>query len=151
MMTRDTAELYGLRDRGRIAPGYRADINIIDYDRLDLLLPYMVWDLPTGARRVMQRASGYVATFVAGIRTIAKDEATGALPGRLIRGTSAAISIDKANWGLNLDDCDLSLNHIIGCSARLIPWSRNPVAALGAHTESLLVLVKGLQFQKHTH
>ena len=107
MMTRDTAELYGLRDRGRIAPGYRADINIIDYDRLDLLLPYMVWDLPTGARRVMQRASGYVATFVAGIRTIAKDEATGALPGRLIRGTSAAISIDKANGGLNLDDCDL--------------------------------------------
>ncbi len=85
MLTRDTAELYGLNDRGRIAPGYRADFNLIDYDRLELLLPHMVWDLPTGARRVMQRAKGYVATFVAGVQTIANDEATGALPGRLIR------------------------------------------------------------------
>ena len=86
MMTRDTAELYGLKDRGRIAPGYRADLNLIDYDRLELLLPHMVWDLPTGARRIMQRAKGYVATFVAGEQTIADDEATGALPGRLVRG-----------------------------------------------------------------
>ncbi|TVV76768.1 N-acyl-D-amino-acid deacylase family protein [Sphingomonas solaris] len=86
MMTRDTAELYGLCDRGRIAPGYRADLNLIDYERLELLLPHMVWDLPTGARRIMQRARGYVATFVAGERTIADDEATGALPGRLVRG-----------------------------------------------------------------
>jgi N-acyl-D-amino-acid deacylase len=89
MMTRDTAELYGLHDRGRIAPGYRADVNLIDYDRLELLLPTMVRDLPTGARRIMQRAKGYVATYVAGIRTIADDEATGALPGRLIRGGKA--------------------------------------------------------------
>lgn len=86
MITRDTAELYGLGDRGRIAPGYRSDINLIDYDRLELLLPHMVWDLPTGARRIMQRAKGYVATFVAGVQTVANDEATGALPGRLIRG-----------------------------------------------------------------
>jgi N-acyl-D-amino-acid deacylase len=86
MITRDTAELYGMRDRGRIAPGYRADINLIDYGKLTLLLPHMIWDLPTGARRVMQRAKGYVATFVAGEQTIANDEATGALPGRLVRG-----------------------------------------------------------------
>ncbi len=86
MMTHETAELYGLRDRGRIAPGYRADLNLIDYKRLELLMPHMVWDLPTGARRIMQRAKGYVATFVAGEQTIANDEATGALPGRLVRG-----------------------------------------------------------------
>lgn len=86
MMSRDTAELYGLNDRGRIAPGYRADLNLIDFERLQLLLPQMVWDLPTGARRMMQRAEGYVATFVAGEQTISNDEATGALPGRLVRG-----------------------------------------------------------------
>ncbi len=90
MMSRDTAEVYGLRDRGRIAPGYRADINIIDYNALELLLPEMVRDLPTGAQRIMQRASGYVATFVGGVRTIARDRATGALPGRLIRGAQLA-------------------------------------------------------------
>ena len=91
-LTRDTADVYGLGDRGRIAPGYRADINLIDYEELDLLLPEMVWDLPAGARRIMQRAKGYVATFVAGVQTIAKDERTGNLPGRLIRGTKRARS-----------------------------------------------------------
>jgi N-acyl-D-aspartate/D-glutamate deacylase len=89
-MSRDTAEVYGLLDRGRIAPGYRADLNVIDYEDLDLLLPETVYDLPTGARRIMQRAKGYVATFVAGERTIARDQLTGALPGRLIRGAQPA-------------------------------------------------------------
>jgi len=89
MITRDTADLYGLGDRGRLQPGYRADINLVDYARLELLLPHMVWDLPTGARRIMQRAKGYVATFVAGEQTIANDQATGALPGRLIRGAKS--------------------------------------------------------------
>jgi N-acyl-D-amino-acid deacylase len=96
MITRETAELYGLRDRGRIVPGYRADFNLIDYDALELLLPHMVWDLPTGARRVMQRAKGYVATFVAGVQTIAYDEATGAFPGRLIRGAQMAKKYTRA-------------------------------------------------------
>ena len=86
-LSRDTAEIYGLLDRGRIAAGYRADINLIDYDNLDVLLPEMVWDLPTGARRIMQRANGFVATFVAGKQTIDHDELTGILPGRLVRGT----------------------------------------------------------------
>ena len=93
MITRDTAELYGLHDRGRIAPGYRADINVIDQDRLNLLLPEIVFDLPTGARRLMQRAQGYVATFVAGEQTIDNDSATGALPGRLIRGPQMAQAV----------------------------------------------------------
>jgi N-acyl-D-aspartate/D-glutamate deacylase len=89
-MSRDPAEVYGLGDRGRVAPGYRADLNVIDYGGLDVLLPEMVYDLPTGARRVMQRARGYVATFVAGERTIANDALTGARPGRLIRGARSA-------------------------------------------------------------
>ena len=90
MMTSSTAELYGLHDRGRIAPGYRADLNIIDYDALELLMPEMVWDLPTGAKRIMQRAKGYVATFVGGVQTIADDKLTGKLPGTLLRGTRPA-------------------------------------------------------------
>lgn len=91
-MTRDTAEAYGLNDRGRIAPGYRADINVIDYDNLAMALPEMAWDLPTGARRVVQRAKGYVATFVAGVRTVENDRLTGALPGRLLRGARSSPS-----------------------------------------------------------
>ena len=57
---------------------------------LELLLPEMVWDLPTGARRIMQRAKGYVATFAGGVQTIANDRLTGALPGRLLRGARPA-------------------------------------------------------------
>jgi N-acyl-D-aspartate/D-glutamate deacylase len=89
-LTRDNAEIYGLNDRGRIAPGYRADLNVIDFENLQLLLPEVVFDLPAGARRIVQRAKGYVATFVAGERTIADDQATGARPGRLLRGPSPA-------------------------------------------------------------
>jgi N-acyl-D-aspartate/D-glutamate deacylase len=90
LMSRDTAEIYGLRDRGRLALGYRADLNLIAYDDLDLTLPEIVNDLPTGAKRLMQRARGYVATYVAGVRTIDHDQATGARPGRLIRGARQA-------------------------------------------------------------
>ncbi len=85
-MSSDNADLYGLHDRGRIAPGYRADINVIDLDRLKLEVPEMVYDLPAGGRRVMQRAKGYDAVIVNGEITIRHDTATGALPGRLIRG-----------------------------------------------------------------
>jgi len=84
--TRQTAELYGLGDRGLLAPGMRADINIIDYDALTFGKPRMVWDLPGGAPRLVQRAQGYRHTFVAGVETVADDEFTGALPGRLVRG-----------------------------------------------------------------
>lgn len=84
--TRQTAELYGLRDRGLIAPGLRADLNVIDYDRLTFGPPRMAYDLPAGARRLVQKADGYVATFVNGIQTVDHDAFTGELPGRLVRG-----------------------------------------------------------------
>jgi N-acyl-D-amino-acid deacylase len=84
--TRQTAELYGLGDRGLLAPGLRADVNVIDFDGLSFTPPRMVHDLPGGARRLVQKAHGYVATFVAGTRTVDHDEFTGELPGRLVRG-----------------------------------------------------------------
>ena len=84
--TRQTAELYGLGDRGLLAPGMRADLNIIDFDDLSFGLPRMAFDLPAKGRRLVQRAKGYVATFVAGVQTVADDEFTGELPGRLLRG-----------------------------------------------------------------
>jgi N-acyl-D-aspartate/D-glutamate deacylase len=87
--TRDTAAAYALHDRGVLAPGFRADINVIDFDNLRLLRPEVVYDLPTGGRRLMQRAAGYRHTFVAGIETRANDAFTGARPGRLVRGQRA--------------------------------------------------------------
>ncbi len=83
--TAETADLYGLTDRGRLAPGQRADLNVIDFDHLGFDVPRMAYDLPAGGRRLVQRGRGYVATFVAGVRTVADDEFTGELPGRLVR------------------------------------------------------------------
>jgi len=83
--TQDSARAYGLTDRGLLAPGYRADINIIDFDRLRLRQAEVVYDLPAGGKRLMQRADGYRHTFVAGTEIIQDDEHTGALPGRLLR------------------------------------------------------------------
>jgi N-acyl-D-amino-acid deacylase len=85
-MTSDTADLYSLRDRGRIVVGYKADLNVIDYDRLKLDLPVMVNDLPGGAKRLIQRAEGYVATILSGEVTFREGEETGARPGIVIRG-----------------------------------------------------------------
>ena len=84
--TRQTAQFYGLHDRGLVAPGMRADINLIDFDALGFDVPRMVHDLPAGGRRLVQRGRGYLATFVAGVQTVADDEFTGELPGRLVRG-----------------------------------------------------------------
>ena len=84
--TRHTAELHGLNDRGLIAPGYRADLNLINFDVLSFNMPYMAYDLPAGGRRLVQTANGYVATFVGGVQTVANDSFTGELPGTLIRG-----------------------------------------------------------------
>lgn len=86
MQTRDTARAVGLYDRGMVAPGLRADLNIIDYDNLTLEAPQVAYDLPAGGRRLVQRARGYVATIVAGEITQRDGEPTGALPGRLLRG-----------------------------------------------------------------
>jgi len=85
MQANDTARFLGLSDRGLLAPGRRADINIIDFDNLELLHPTMLKDLPAGGQRLMQYANGYVATLVNG-EAIAKDgRLTGARPGRLVR------------------------------------------------------------------
>jgi N-acyl-D-aspartate/D-glutamate deacylase len=88
--TFDTAQAVGLNDRGLVAPGYLADLNVIDFDRLKLGVPYMVYDLPTGARRLMQDAEGYVATIKSGQAIYREGQATGALPGRLVRGRQPA-------------------------------------------------------------
>ena len=84
--TRQTALLHGLFDRGVVAPGYRADLNIIDFDALRFDVPQIEYDLPAKGRRLTQRASGYLATFCAGVQTVDHDEFTGELPGRLLRG-----------------------------------------------------------------
>ena len=81
-----TARTVGLHDRGVIAPGMRADLNVIDFDGLRLHAPEMARDLPAGGRRVLQRATGYRHTFVAGTEVMADGESTGATPGRLVRG-----------------------------------------------------------------
>ncbi len=81
--------VYGLSDRGVLAPGMRGDLNIIDLDGIQLESPEMVFDLPAGGKRFMQRARGYRATVVAGEVTLENDELTGALPGRLIRGAQS--------------------------------------------------------------
>ncbi len=84
--TSETARLYGLRDRGMIAPGKKADLNVIDFDSLRLLAPYMAFDLPSGAKRLLQRAEGYDFTIVAGEIIAERGSMTGARPGRLVRG-----------------------------------------------------------------
>jgi N-acyl-D-aspartate/D-glutamate deacylase len=85
-MTSDTASLYGLGDRGTLEVGKKGDVNVIDLDRLQLHRPTMEYDLPGGARRLLQRATGYTATIVGGQVIVRDGEATGALPGQLIRG-----------------------------------------------------------------
>jgi len=85
-MTRDTAHLYGLEDRGVLAPGFKADLNLVDLEHLNLRLPEMVHDLPAGARRLIQRADGWKATICSGEVTFEDGEHTDARPGRLIRG-----------------------------------------------------------------
>ena len=84
-MTGIPADVYGFSDRGVLEPGRRADINVIDLDRLQLLPPYVAHDLPTGAPRMLQRAKGYARTYVKGIAVTADDEDTGARPGVHVR------------------------------------------------------------------
>jgi N-acyl-D-aspartate/D-glutamate deacylase len=88
--TRQTALHYGLADRGLVAPGLRADLNVLDLDRLGIDPPRMAWDLPTGARRFVQGSQGYRLTVAAGQVVREDDELTGVHPGRLLRGPQAA-------------------------------------------------------------
>jgi len=89
LLSRDGARAVGLLDRGLIAPGYKADLNLIDFERLRLHAPEVARDLPGGGRRLVQRAEGYAATLVGGTVVYRDGVATGELPGRLVRGPQA--------------------------------------------------------------
>jgi N-acyl-D-amino-acid deacylase len=95
---RDTAQLYGFLDRGVIASGYLADLNVIDLDTLELNLPTVAFDLPAGGRRLLQTAKGYDCTIKSGRVTFRQGQSTGAYPGRVIRGPQSepAASIPQA-------------------------------------------------------
>ena len=90
-LTSDTAGAAGLHDRGVLAPGKKADVNVIDWDRLGSDAPYVVSDLPAGGKRLLQKVHGYDATIVSGKLTFRNGEATGALPGKLVRGPQAEL------------------------------------------------------------
>ena len=83
--TSRSAALVGLRDRGRIAPGLKGDVNVIDLDRLQVHPVEVAHDMPASGRRLVQKATGYVATLVSGVPILRNDELTGARPGRLVR------------------------------------------------------------------
>jgi N-acyl-D-aspartate/D-glutamate deacylase len=85
-LTSATADLFGLGDRGRLEPGKKADVNIIDFDNLGLKRPLLVSDLPGGAKRLIQHSTGYVATINSGVVTLEGGEDTGERPGVLLRG-----------------------------------------------------------------
>jgi N-acyl-D-amino-acid deacylase len=89
MQTHDTARCVGLEDRGTLEVGMKADLNIIDFDALQLEAPQIIFDLPAGGRRMFQGARGYVATIVNGEVIMENGEYTGAVPGQLIRGPQA--------------------------------------------------------------
>ena len=89
--TLDTARIYGLNDRGVLRSGMKADINIIDPEKLRLFCPEMIFDLPAGGRRLVQRADGYVATLVNGETIFENGIATGALPGQLLRSRAGGL------------------------------------------------------------
>ena len=90
LQTRRTAALYGFNDRGLLAPGYLADVNVIDHEALTLEPPEMVYDLPASGKRLIQRARGYTATIKSGVVVRQSDESTGERPGTLLRGPQPA-------------------------------------------------------------
>lgn len=83
--TSETADFFGFHDRGRLAPGLKADVNVIEFDRLRLHHPELVHDLPAGGKRLVQRVDGYAATLVSGVPIFEHGEDTGARPGQLVR------------------------------------------------------------------
>ncbi len=90
LQTSGSAAMYGLNDRGKLKPGYKADVNVIDFDNLLLRPPVMAFDLPAKGRRLLQQAVGYTATIASGQVTYRNGEATGAMPGKVVRGPQAA-------------------------------------------------------------
>jgi N-acyl-D-aspartate/D-glutamate deacylase len=95
-LTSDTARAYGLNDRGRVAPGLLADLNVIDFEALRLFRPEAITDLPAGGRRLVQRAEGYRYTVKSGQVTFEDGRHTGALPGGLVRGGREAVILPMA-------------------------------------------------------
>ena len=89
-LTHDTARIGGFGDRGLLKPGYKADVNVIDYDKLTLHAPFAAHDLPAGGCRLFQKADGYTATILSGAITYRDGTPTGALPGRLVRHQRSA-------------------------------------------------------------
>jgi N-acyl-D-aspartate/D-glutamate deacylase len=83
---RATAEAVGLLDRGILAPGFKADLNVIDFEHLGMGPPRLVFDLPAGGKRLLQQSFGYLHTFVSGVEVCRDGQSTGATPGRLVRG-----------------------------------------------------------------
>src|SRR5579871_1026439 len=96
VQSRKTALSVGLHDRGVIAPGFKADVNVIDYDRLHLHPPKVHYDLPVGGRRLLQQVDGYDVTIVSGVVTRRDGVATGARPGRLLRGAQGRAEFGAA-------------------------------------------------------
>ena len=92
MQTRNTAALFGFDDRGALAPGLRADLNVIDFENLRIAPPEVVFDLPASGRRMVQHASGYRMTIQGGQVIYEDAEPTGALPGRLLRGAQPGVA-----------------------------------------------------------
>lgn len=96
----DTAKVYGLDDRGILAPGYLADINIIELDKIGMSRPWVANDLPAGGKRLLQSATGYKATFKSGVLTFDNGQHSGATPGGLIRGPQASPAESESNSAL---------------------------------------------------
>ena len=91
-LTSDTAGAAGLHDRGLLKAGMKADVNVIDWDRLGADMPYVVSDLPAGGKRLLQKVNGYEATLVSGKVTFRDGTPTGTLSGKLVRGPQAALA-----------------------------------------------------------
>ena len=96
--TSDNARAVGLNDRGRVAVGYKADLNVIDFDKLRVEAPVMKWDLPAGGKRLLQKARGYRATIVSGAVTYRDGEATGALPASWCAGRRSPRNQNDARY-----------------------------------------------------
>ena len=96
----DTAKVYGLDDRGILAPGYLADINVIELDKIGMSRPWVANDLPAGGKRLLQSATGYKATFKSGVMTFDNGQHSGATPGGLIRGPQASPSESERDSAL---------------------------------------------------
>jgi N-acyl-D-aspartate/D-glutamate deacylase len=94
--TSETANFFGLTDRGLLAPGLRADVNVIDFNGLQMQKPEIVHDMPANGRRFVQRVTGYEATIVAGQPIYERGEHTGALPGKLVRAGRIGVAAQAA-------------------------------------------------------